>query len=61
MAIKVMCPICNKRIFDIKNRASGEIEIKCPHCRNVISVELNSSRSVPILSSDLKRSERYSG
>ena len=42
MSIKVMCPICNKRVFDIKQRASGEIQIKCPHCRNVISVELKS-------------------
>lgn len=40
MAIKVMCPICNKRVFDIKSRATGKIELKCPHCRNVILLEL---------------------
>jgi phage FluMu protein Com len=42
MGRKVMCPICNRRVFDIKERASGEIEMKCPHCRNIISIPLNS-------------------
>ncbi|WP_278321526.1 hypothetical protein [Clostridium beijerinckii] len=41
MPIKVMCPICKKRIFDIKRKSAGEIEMKCPHCRKIVSVDLN--------------------
>lgn len=41
--IKVVkkCPICGRRIFDKITPASGLIQIKCPGCRQVITVDLS--------------------
>ncbi len=41
--IKIMkkCPICGWRIFDKITPTSGVIEMKCPGCRRVISVDLS--------------------
>ena len=42
---KVACPSCkNKRLFDIAGDGppeSGEIDIKCPVCKNVIRITFN--------------------
>lgn len=40
MKEKMNCPICRKRAFDICSSAKGDIwiELKCPHCRNIIQV-----------------------
>lgn len=40
MKEKMNCPICRKRAFDICSSANGDIwiELKCPHCRNIIQV-----------------------
>lgn len=35
------CPICGWRIFDKITPASGLIQIKCPGCRQVITVDLS--------------------
>lgn len=41
--IKIMkkCPICGWRIFDKITPTSGVIEMKCPGCRRVITVDLS--------------------
>lgn len=40
MKEKINCPICRKRAFDIRTAVIGEvwIELKCPHCRNIVQV-----------------------
>lgn len=40
MKEKINCPICRKRAFDIRTAVNGEvwIELKCPHCRNIVQV-----------------------
>lgn len=40
MKEKINCPICRKRAFDISSAVKGEvwIELKCPHCRNIVQV-----------------------
>lgn len=40
MKEKINCPICRKRAFDISAAVKGEvwIELKCPHCRNIVQV-----------------------
>lgn len=40
MKEKINCPLCRKRAFDIHSSANGDIwvELKCPHCRNIIQV-----------------------
>ena len=39
--IIVYCPECRKRVFDKLTPTQGIIEIKCPHCRNVVSINLS--------------------
>lgn len=40
MKEKINCPICSKRAFDILSSARGTvwIELKCPHCKNIVQV-----------------------
>ena len=40
MKEKINCPICGKRAFDICSSVRGEvwIELKCPHCRNIVQI-----------------------
>lgn len=40
MKEKISCPICRKRAFDINTTVKGDvwIELKCPHCRNIVQV-----------------------
>lgn len=40
MKEKINCPVCRKRAFDISSAVKGEIwiELKCPHCRNIVQV-----------------------
>jgi hypothetical protein len=37
----VKCPICQHRIFDKYQGASGIIELKCPVCHNVSKINLS--------------------
>ena len=46
--IKVRCPKCNWRICDKVTPTTGIIEMKCPNCRNVISVDLSFRRKSDI-------------
>ena len=41
-AISVKCPICSKRVFDIKKGNSGfiEIQLKCPHCHKIVDISI---------------------
>ena len=45
---KIACPCCkNRRLFDVANEGppeSGEIDIKCPVCKNVIRIIFNKNR-----------------
>lgn len=45
---KVACPSCrNKRLFDVasgESPESGEIDIKCPVCKNVIRIIFNKNK-----------------
>ncbi|MDD4753775.1 MAG: hypothetical protein PHT78_11120 [Desulfitobacteriaceae bacterium] len=41
MAEQVKCQNCGRRLFDKDEDAMGEIFIKCPNCRNVLSIKLN--------------------
>ena len=40
MKEKINCPVCRKRAFDIRSCAKWAvfIELKCPHCRNIVQV-----------------------
>ena len=40
MQVMKKCPVCDRRIFDKITPTSGLIEMKCPHCRKVVTVNL---------------------
>lgn len=40
MIQQVKCPICRQRLFDIEERATGLIAIKCTKCRQVSKIKL---------------------
>ena len=40
MKRKIKCPICKKRALDAEDNSTGEISIKCPHCKNIVSIVL---------------------
>lgn len=44
--VMVKCPSCTRRIFDKCTPATGEIEIKCPRCGNVVRVNLALRRGI---------------
>jgi hypothetical protein len=37
---KMKCPLCGRRAFDISKipKEKLEVELKCPHCKNVVIV-----------------------
>ena len=39
--IKVSCPKCGKRVMDKTENAKGVIEIKCPHCKSIVNIQLD--------------------
>lgn len=39
--IIVRCPLCDWRILDKVTPATGVIEMKCPKCGHVVSVDLS--------------------
>lgn len=41
-----ICPNCRKRIFDKLTPATGTIEIKCPHCSNIVTIDLSLRRVI---------------
>lgn len=45
MKVIVRCPKCNWRIFDKVTPTTGVIELKCPNCRKVVSVDLSLRRT----------------
>jgi hypothetical protein len=37
--VHVACPCCkNKRLFDIDTKTEGRIIIKCPICKQIVSI-----------------------
>ena len=39
----IACPYCkNKRLFDIETEGTGSIAIKCPICKSIVVIKLNS-------------------
>lgn len=49
MKQKMKCPLCNKRAFDISSLTKEElkIELKCPHCHNLVVVPCNAQSALP--------------
>lgn len=45
MKMKVKCPICKKRAFDAEYYTKGEIEIKCHHCKNIVTITLDFTKN----------------
>mgnify|MGYP000045206177 FL=1 len=39
--VKITCPCCGKRVMDKVEGATGVVEIKCPHCKQVVSIRLD--------------------
>lgn len=39
----ILCPKCNKRIFDLTLKGKVSIEIKCIHCKNVVNIKKSSN------------------
>lgn len=46
MKVIVKCPKCEWRIFDKVTPTSGVIELKCPNCHKVVSVDLSLRKSI---------------
>ena len=46
--IIVKCPSCGWRLMDKVTPTAGKIQIKCPRCRHVITVDLSLRRSRPM-------------
>ena len=42
--IKVSCPKCGKRVMDKTENAKCTVEIKCPHCKSVVKIQLDQAR-----------------
>lgn len=44
MATKAACRVlrcpCGGRLFDVSQEATGMVEIRCPHCRALLRVDL---------------------
>jgi transcription elongation factor Elf1 len=40
---KMKCPKCDRRAFDISRlpKEDVEVELKCPHCGNIVKVPCN--------------------
>ncbi len=51
MAISMKCPLCGKRAFDTSRlhntKEPVEISLKCPHCRNIVSVPITERMCLP--------------
>ena len=41
MPEQVKCPFCKQRLFDLKTKTTGAIDIKCPKCKAILAIELN--------------------
>jgi phage FluMu protein Com len=50
---RIECPMCGGRAFDISKmpREQIQVEIKCPKCRNIVTINITSSHKI----SKLKR------
>ena len=40
MEVIIRCPQCGKRVFDVVGKTYGKINIKCPHCKRLVSIKL---------------------
>jgi uncharacterized Zn finger protein len=38
---RIPCPICKKRILDIKINGDADLETKCIHCGHVVNVQFS--------------------
>ena len=48
--VKVSCPKCGKRVMDKIEGAKGVVEIKCPHCKSVVKIQLDQTHDGSIRS-----------
>lgn len=37
----IYCPLCKRRLLDRLSQTEGEIEMKCPRCRQVVRIDLS--------------------
>jgi phage FluMu protein Com len=37
---QVKCPICGRRLFDKYENSSGQLEIKCIQCKQIVKIRL---------------------
>lgn len=37
----VKCPQCGKRVIDKLSPSEGTIRLKCPHCHQIVSINLS--------------------
>lgn len=40
----IMCPRCNKRIFDVGTNSRGKINIKCQHCGTCNDISIGDTK-----------------
>ncbi len=38
--VMVYCTVCNRRLIDKLSPSEGTIRVKCPHCNNLITINL---------------------
>lgn len=41
MPQQVKCPHCKRRLFDLKTKTTGSIDMKCPRCKSIIAIEMS--------------------
>lgn len=42
------CPICGRRLFDVKDGTTGKVSIKCSKCKQVVEISLGKNTPRPI-------------
>ncbi|OEF98852.1 hypothetical protein BHF71_10675 [Vulcanibacillus modesticaldus] len=48
MTEQLRCPSCQRKLFEIQFNGLVDMSIKCPKCRNVIHLHLDSKKGVRI-------------
>lgn len=51
----VLCPNCQRRLFDVTRTGGGEIAIKCRRCNQIVEVSLDQPNGRPIKAQPLRR------
>ena len=46
LKVAIYCPSCRHRVFDKLTPTSGKISIKCPRCKEIITIDLSMRKIV---------------